>query len=447
MVVVSSGPPTIRLGAYVGMPELVGVPQGRALTLIQEAGLSSQVFNDYSDVHKRGDVIGQLPAGGGGVASGAESVLLVSSGSSGTPLREQVLPEVVGKPEAEAVSALQSAGFSPQLVRQPSDTVPAGVVSAQLPSRASLAVAPTKKSMPWWLWALVAFALVAVGAVAYFAMSGETTVVPDVIGLTQEGAVTSLEAAGLVAEVIAVELAEGGEIGAVLKQDPAAGAEVNRGSVVKLEVPSTEKLVEVPDVRGENQADATRALEDAGFKVAVTRRESNSVDTGLVIEQAPAGGQGATAQSTVEIVISSGPAQELVKVPDVEGLASADAQTALTDLGLKVVIAQNPSTQVAAGIVISQLPAVGDTVAPGTSVGIVVSTGPAATTDEVEAPNVVGVTLAEAQQVMTDAGLEAIPVPSTGSGRPANEVVAQTPEAGASVQKGSGVVLFYSSGQ
>jgi serine/threonine-protein kinase len=271
--------------------------------------------------------------------------------------------------------------------------------------------------------------------------------VPDVTGLTQEEAVTAVEAAGLVAQVIDVELADGGAIGSVQKQDPAAGTEVDKGSVVKLDVPTKEKLVAVPDVRGENQADATRQLEDAGFKAVATRKESSSVDTGLVIEQTPLGGQGAAPGSTVEIVISSGPAQQLVKVPDVEGLASTDAQTALTNLGLTVVIAENSSTQVAKDVVISQLPAAGDTVAPGTSVGIVVSTGPPATADEVVAPDVVGVTLAEAQQVMTDAGLEAIPVPSTGSGKPANEVVAQTPEAGAKVQKGSGVVLFYSSGQ
>ncbi len=55
-------------------------------------------------------------------------------------------------------------------------------------------------------------------------------------------------------------------------------------------------------------------------------------------------------------------------------------------------------------------------------------------------------TLAEAQQTISDAGLEAIPVPATGTGKPANEVVAQTPEGGTKVQKGSDIVLYYSTG-
>ena len=74
------------------------------------------------------------------------------------------------------------------------------------------------------------------------------------------------------------------------------------------------------------------------------------------------------------------------------------------------------------------------------------STGPAAYPDEVSVPDVVGVTLAEAQQTLSDAGLDAVPVPSTGTGKPANEVVAQSPEGGTKVQKGSSVVLYYSTG-
>ena len=73
--------------------------------------------------------------------------------------------------------------------------------------------------------------------------------------------------------------------------------------------------------------------------------------------------------------------------------------------------------------------------APGTSIGIIVSSGPPPTPDEVDVPNVVGLALAEAQQVIERRRLEAMPVPATGSGKPANEVVAQTPEGGTKAQK------------
>jgi serine/threonine-protein kinase len=294
------------------------------------------------------------------------------------------------------------------------------------------------------VWALLAAVLVVAGLVAAFALGGSKTVmVPDLVGLTQAEAVKVLEAAGLGVTVVA---APEGDPGVVTSQDPAAGSEVGKSSVVQIAVFQGTELTAVPDVRGKNQSEATRALQDAGFEVRVTRKDSAFVDKGLVIEQDPAGGDGAPQGSTVSIVISSGPAQNNVSVPDVEGLTRADAQSMLLNLGLKVVVAENPSTEVATDVVIAQLPAAGDSVAPGTSIGIVVSTGPPTTVDQVPTPDVVGITLADAQQVISDAGLEAIPVVSVGSGKPANQVVAQTPAAGVQTQVGSKVVLFYSSG-
>lgn len=446
VVVVSSGPPPITPGAYVGMPDLLGKVQGKALAQLQDAGLSAQVFNDYSDIYKRGEVLGQLPPGATGVPVGGETVLLVSSGSSGTEARGQLLPDVVGASEAEAVSTLERAGFSPQIVRQPSQSVPAGRVSAQLPSRASLAAAPAK-STPSWVWAAIVAALVVAGLLAAFLLGGGAKVdVPDVLGLSQAEAIQVIEDAGLVARVTQAEQSSGEATDTVVSQNPPAGTEVDRGSSVEIMVPTPLALTPVPDVVGEDQATATKILRAAGFSAVVTRKESLTVERGLVVQQTPRAGEGAAPGTQVAMVISSGPAQQNVTVPNVVGLTRPDAQASLQDLGLKVVIARNADATVAEDVVASQLPAAGDSVAPGTSVGIVVSTGPPATPDQIATPDVTGVTLAEAQQVLSDVGLDASPVATANSGRPANEVVAQIPEAGTQVQSGSSVVLFYSTG-
>jgi len=447
IVIVSAGPLPAPPHSFAEVPDVLGVVQGKALADLQEAGLAAQVFNDYSDVRKRGAVIGQLPRAGASAPAGSVAVLLVSSGPASSPARVEVLPDVTGKSEPEAVSVLQAARFSPQVVREYSTSVPAGVVMAQLPSRTTLAAQPEKRTS-WAVWAIAAVVLVVLAVAAFFLFRpSEKIAVPAVTGLAQAEAVKAIEDAGLVAEVRIVEPASEDADDVVLAQDPKEGIEVGKNTAVRIDVPQAVEPVEVPDVVGENQASATKVLRAAGFEVSVTRGDSLTVDKGLVIEQTPEGGAGVTAGSEVSIVISDGPPQNNRSVPDVEGLTSADAQEALADLGLKVVIAENASSDVANGIVISQLPAAGDSVAPGTSVGIVVSTGAPASPDDVETPDVTGMTLAEAQQVITDAGLDAIPVPSTGSGKPANEVVAQTPDAGAQVQTGSSVVLFYSSGQ
>ena len=66
--------------------------------------------------------------------------------------------------------------------------------------------------------------------------------------------------------------------------------------------------VEVPDVVGETQAAGTLELETALFVVSVSTAYSPSVAVGLIISQDPVGGSFATSGSTVEIVVSLGPA-------------------------------------------------------------------------------------------------------------------------------------------
>jgi len=353
-----------------------------------------------------------------------------------------MLPDVVGKPEAEATKALQAVGLSPQVVRQYSPSAPAGIVIGELPNRNSLA-APKKGGVQPWMWAAGIGALIALALMAFFLLrpAGETVKVPGVVGMTQAEAVTAVEAAGLIAQVTEVEGTA--TAGTVATQDPAKDAEATKGSTVKLGVVKPTPDATIPDVRGRTLADATTILTDAGFKVTSTEAASDSIEKGLVVEQAPLAGRTAPAGSTVALVVSSGTGNTNVSVPNVTGMTRASAEKALSDAGLKILVADSPSTTVAKDVVISQLPAAGDSVAPGTSVGIQVSSGPPANSDQVTVPKVVGMSLADAQKAMSDAGLKSLPVPSTGSGKPANEVLAQTPSGDSQTPQGSEVVLFY----
>jgi hypothetical protein len=66
--------------------------------------------------------------------------------------------------------------------------------------------------------------------------------------------------------------------------------------------------VQVPDVVGETQAQATTDLQSPGFVVSVTTAYSSSVAAGLVISQSPTAGSFAAFGSTVTIVVSLGDA-------------------------------------------------------------------------------------------------------------------------------------------
>jgi eukaryotic-like serine/threonine-protein kinase len=174
---------------------------------------------------------------------------------------------------------------------------------------------PAPRRSKAWLWILlvVVAALIALGAAyalgAFNGSKGDVKV-PDVTGVTQKKAGTTLADAGLkTGKITKVQSAEAE--GTVVSQSPAAGEKVAEGSAVDLEVAGkpqpTATPVAVPDVDGDSQATAVGTLTDAGFKVVVTEASSESVAAGSVVSQAPQAGVMASQGTTVSIVVSTGP--------------------------------------------------------------------------------------------------------------------------------------------
>lgn len=444
VIVVSRGPAPSAAAGYATVPDLANVQQGDALGRLQEMGLETRVFNDYSPRVGKGRVMGQLPVPGTSLPQGATQILLVSSGSADVT-SEVPLPDVVGLPEAQAIETLERGRLSPQVVHEYSPTAPAGTVFGQLPDPAKLAVAASNKP-PTWIWIAVGLVLIALAVLAYL-LFGRQVTVPEVTGITIEQAEQRIEEAGLTVGDITAEETADAEKGTVLDQNPDAGTTARRGSEVDLVVAGEVADVQVPDVIGADEDEATATLEEAGFQVAVTNAPSDTVAKGNVISQTPGAGQAVPPGTTVGIVVSSGVQVQNVAVPNVVGLTRQDAEAALEDAGLRFVVAENPSTEVAEGVVMSQLPAAGDSVAQGTTIGIEVSSGAPEDASTVSVPDVVGEPLADAQNTLSGAGFESLPVSVNGTGKPQNEIVAQSPGADEDVPAGSTVVIFYSSGQ
>jgi len=134
--------------------------------------------------------------------------------------------------------------------------------------------------------------------------------------------------------------------------------------------------VSVPNVVGELQAAATTAITAVGLTVgAVTQASSASVASGAVISETPAAASSVAKGSAVALVVSSGPPP--VSVPNVVGDTQAAATSALTGAGLTLgTVTQAASASVASGEVISENPAAGASVANGSAVALVLSTGP-----------------------------------------------------------------------
>ena len=203
-------------------------------------------------------------------------------------------------------------------------------------------------------------------------------------------------------------------------------------------------LVAVPNVVGQAQATAEGNITGAGLNVgAITTQTDPVVPAGNVISQNPVGGTDVLLNSSVDIVVSLGAP---ISVPDVVGLPQATAETNITLAGLTVgVVTTQSSPTVPLGEVISQNPLSGTSVASGTGVDLVVSSGPAPI--EVSVPNVVGQAQATAEGNITSAGLLVGTVTTLASNTvPAGDVISQNPTGGTLVAPNSAVDIVVSLG-
>jgi len=134
----------------------------------------------------------------------------------------------------------------------------------------------------------------------------------------------------------------------------------------------------------------------------------------------------------------------MVTVPNVVNMTQTAAQAAIIGTKLKVgTITQANSATVPAGSVISQNPLAGTSVAEGSSVSLVISSGPVM----VAVPDVVTMSQDAAQTAIVGARLTVGVVSQASSGTvPAGNVISQTPLAGSSVPEGWLVDLVISLG-
>lgn len=186
---------------------------------------------------------------------------------------------------------------------------------------------------------------------------------------------------------------------------------------------------------------AVRALEEAGFAVAVDGDRPNSLEIPAdhVISQDPTGErrQGAT----VRLVVSAGPRQ--ITVADVTGSSLADAEETLLASDLRRgEVTETFDEDVPAGAVISSDPDAGTVVDETSPVDLVVSRGP----QPREVPDLIGSTLPDAQAALRELGLEAEVAGREFSDRPEGQIIATSPGRGSEIERGATVRVTISDG-
>src|SRR5271165_2454721 len=404
----------------VTVPNVEGLTQDAATTAITAAKLMvGTVTQQTSNTVAAGKVISQDPANRSSVAQGSPVNLVISSGP-----QMVTVPNVEGLTDA-ATTAIAGAKLTVGTVtQQSSNTVAAGNVISQDPESGS----STAQGSP----------------VNLVISSGpQMATVPNVEGLTQDAATTAITATKLTVGTVTQQTRNTVAAGNVIFQDPASGNSVAQGSQVNLVISSGPPMVTVPKVEGLTQDAATTAITAAKLTGGtVTQQTSNTVATGNVISQDPASGNSVAQGSRVNLVISLGP--QMVTVPNVEGLTQDAATTAITAAKLiGGTITQQTSNTVTTGKAISQDPASGSSVAPGSPVNLVISSGP----QMVTVPNVEGLTQDAAATAIRAAKLTVGTITQQTSNTVViGNIISQDPASGSSVAQGSPVNLVISSG-
>ena len=298
----------------------------------------------------------------------------------------RTIPDVRGMTQTEAEASLRGAGLTAGAVTfQNSATVAAGRVIGQDPGASSLVQEGSGVDLVFSLGPVV-------GPVS----------VPAVTGLTRAAAEGVLTDAGLTVGTIEQDYSSTVAAGLVISQSPEADMVVAAGSSVDLVLSLGLEPVEVPDVAAMPSTDAEAAITAAGLVVGTIGSEySLTIPSGDVISQSPDAGTEVAPASSVNVIVSQGPAS--ATVPILVGRTETEATNMLEQAGL--VVGDVTTERIAAfpaGLIGRQDPAAGAVVDSGSPVDIVVSLGPVI----VQVPDLTGMTPAEAQAALRAVGLK-----------------------------------------
>ncbi len=206
--------------------------------------------------------------------------------------------------------------------------------------------------------------------------------------------------------------------------------------------PEGESEIKVPDVRALPVDDARADIGDAGLLAnhAEACNDDDRYDVGAVTEQDPPGGEYVAPDTTVELVVKSGPCE--FEMPSVLGRQKADA---IADLVSEGILRRNIrftseecDTDEPADEVIEQTPRADESVSRDTQVELCLSDGPE------QVPNVVGDRQGAARQKIEAAGFTVDVRPDPDSRRPKGEVVDQTPDANQTADQNTVVTIYVS---
>lgn len=289
-------------------------------------------------------------------------------------------------PAAAATAAAPPA--APAAAAQRDEATPAQTESPAEPEQ------PKRKRWPIVLVTILVVALVALLGFGLHRMLGPSSAptpsptpsktvkmvdVPAVTGLSQQGATSTLENAGLKVKVEHVQK-DKSTANQVVSQSPAANQKVPERSEVSITVNDGPKKLTIPqNIVGMPKSDAVKALKDAGFSDNQIRindddpkTEANTAKAGTVDSVSPSAGTSLTPEQQVTLTVATGKSV----VPNLKGMSVEEANAAASSSGFSISVERQTTSSAAPGTVFSQDPDYGATAKRSTAIKVLVAVEP-----------------------------------------------------------------------
>jgi serine/threonine protein kinase len=235
----------------------------------------------------------------------------------------------------------------------------------------------------WWIPALIVLLILAVlGGGLYLLASSLLSTnatrvkVPNVVGSREDAARRDLIEAGFRVDPVTRVTSNPSEVGIVIEQSPDPETFLEKGETVTITIGKAPAQVEVPDLSGMTQDEASAALDAAHLKLGTVESQPSDLPEGTVVSQNPISGEKVDKNSPVDVVLSAGPSD--VTVPDVVCEPLGKAESELEKAGFQWDISEETQFNFECpkdGRVAAQDPPGNSSASSGSTVTLVPSTG------------------------------------------------------------------------
>ncbi|RLQ92713.1 Stk1 family PASTA domain-containing Ser/Thr kinase [Planomicrobium sp. Y74] len=237
-----------------------------------------------------------------------------------------------------------------------------------------------KKKWPWIVGLLLFLVIAGLSvALAFPDLFGpKQAAVPDVSGMEREEAIEELESYGFTIGEERERYSEDVEEGAVIRTIPEAGKMRSLESEIQLYLSLGKESAEMADYVGRNIDQTLELLDSRDFLSVTPTEEFSDRPAGEILEQSPeAGSEIIPSETEIEFTVSKG--KDMRSVADLSGYDEAALSEYARSTGFHInIVGDEPSSEVAAGTVLSQTPAADSELEAGGAIDVVLSSGPPA---------------------------------------------------------------------